>query len=337
MRGLSGIVLCLGLLVSGAAYADNVEKAKSEMKAGGSSYDAGKYEDALKHFKKALEYAPSASGPHREMGKAYQQLAKYKEARASYEKYLELKPDADDSDEIRGLLAEVKKKLPADDGGLESPFTEPATPAPDPSKPALLSISVNVSGAKISIDGKSIGKAPLSGARELSPGKHTVAISKRGYEDFTQEIDAAGGESLTIDAALVEVGKSEATTPINDKLEKDPEDGGGKGKGVALLTGGVVAAAGGSVAGFLALEKKKEIEDLVDQPVEFLDFAKLRNQGRLFNVLTVAGYTLGAAGVTFGIISLAKGGKERSAKRGGAQVALFPTAGGGAAQVTVQF
>jgi hypothetical protein len=64
-------------------------------------------------------------------------------------------------------------------------------------------ITSNVPGADIFIDDKSvgaIGKTPLS--QNIKPGKHVFWISAEGYDEYTETVDVAAGETHAIKGTL---------------------------------------------------------------------------------------------------------------------------------------
>jgi hypothetical protein len=56
-------------------------------------------------------------------------------------------------------------------------------------------------GARISVDGRFAGEAPLP-ALDVPAGKHLFAVTDRGAEPYTREVELARGASLRIDAEL---------------------------------------------------------------------------------------------------------------------------------------
>jgi len=61
--------------------------------------------EALAAFEGALKLDPTLPGAHRGMGMVYVLQGKNAEAKAEYQKYLQLAPDAPDAEQIRRLLA----------------------------------------------------------------------------------------------------------------------------------------------------------------------------------------------------------------------------------------
>ncbi|MEE8410531.1 MAG: PEGA domain-containing protein [Myxococcota bacterium] len=74
----------------------------------------------------------------------------------------------------------------------------------------VIKVSANVSRAKVLVDGKVVGKAPLE--REVKIGKHTITVRASGYEIFSEEITADPGNLYTIKAKLKRGGSSGAVS-----------------------------------------------------------------------------------------------------------------------------
>lgn len=70
---------------------------------------------------------------------------------------------------------------------------------------AWIEVTSNVPGADIYIDDKSIGavgKTPLVPGQNIKPGKHTFWITAEGYNEYSESIDIAPGETKAIKATL---------------------------------------------------------------------------------------------------------------------------------------
>ncbi len=70
---------------------------------------------------------------------------------------------------------------------------------------AWIEVTSNVPGAEIYIDDKSIGavgKTPLVPGQNIKPGKHTFWITAEGYNEYSETIDIAPGETKAIKATL---------------------------------------------------------------------------------------------------------------------------------------
>ena len=70
-----------------------------------------------------------------------------------------------------------------------------------------LEVRSTPSGAMVMIDSKSEGFTPLT--KELSPGSHTVYISKSGYKSVTRNVNIEGGKTTPLNISLT----STAATP----------------------------------------------------------------------------------------------------------------------------
>ena len=89
---------------------------------------------------------------------------------------------------------------------------------PDPSG-TTLSVTANVDGAAVLVDGKKVGETPLSDA-EVSPGKHRISIEKDGYDSYKKRVRIDRGRAVSLYVDLSEAG------PVTARLyvETTPED-----------------------------------------------------------------------------------------------------------------
>lgn len=103
------------VLCSTVAFAQspdpNVERARIHVRAGIAYYDEGRYEDAAREMNAAYALKPVADLQYN-LAQCYERLARYDEAAASYEKYLDGKPDAPDAKEVRARVANLKARTP---------------------------------------------------------------------------------------------------------------------------------------------------------------------------------------------------------------------------------
>jgi tetratricopeptide (TPR) repeat protein len=314
---ISTILLCAGLLLARQSSADDdVDKAKKEMAAGGKDFVSGNCKSALIHFTAASNYAPTAAGPHRELGKTLECLEKYEEAKREYEIYLQIKPDAADAAEVKGYIQDVEKKIAE---------TTPDNPLNTSVVDGKLTFSVD-KGAKIFVDDKALEKAQIKNGYALSPGKYTVRVEKKGFETLTTEVEVLSGETFAVKEALVPTANKEASN--------EPE-GSGKSKIPAYASFGV-AAAGiglGVFAGLQALQVNDELALLQDQPIPLDEFDDLVKQGQLFNILTIGGYSLAGLSAGVGVFLLIRSGKS-SGEAEAKKLQVMPTIGGFTAKLS---
>jgi len=80
-------------------------------------------------------------------------------------------------------------------------------------KPAYgyLNVESDPSGAKVYVDGDYVGTTPLEDYK-LSPGEHTLRITKDGYEEYTKTVTVEAGKSVSVSAGLVAVQTTHETT-----------------------------------------------------------------------------------------------------------------------------
>lgn len=71
---------------------------------------AGKIADALELYKTAMEYVENA-GVYKVMGNLYAKTGKHTNANEAYKKYLELKPNAPDADDVKYTIAASAQKI----------------------------------------------------------------------------------------------------------------------------------------------------------------------------------------------------------------------------------
>ena len=75
-------------------------------------------------------------------------------------------------------------------------------PSPSGSR-TTLSVSANVAGAGVLVDGKMLGKTPLSDA-PVSPGDHDIRVEKEGYGPYRKEVRFEKGRSMILHVDLDE-------------------------------------------------------------------------------------------------------------------------------------
>lgn len=66
-----------------------------------------------------------------------------------------------------------------------------------------LRLTVDVAGSGVAIDGESIGVSPLTEALVLDLGKHTVTVSKAGFDSASQAVTISGGSETAVNITLV--------------------------------------------------------------------------------------------------------------------------------------
>jgi hypothetical protein len=123
------------------------------------------------------------------------------------------------TDRIANLLKseEKKKQVKEARANPEKPVVKPATEE----RKTTLSINANVSDAKVLVNGKKIGKTPLSDVT-VSPGEHKITVEKQGYEPYRKTIRLGKGSSMSLYVDLREAKPDNTTAkiPIRQKLAR---------------------------------------------------------------------------------------------------------------------
>jgi TonB family protein len=106
----------------------------------------------------------------------------------------------------------------------------PAGTAPPPLRFVLEPVTVRLSvtsepkGAIVSVDGKSIGMAPIAIAT-VPPGRHEVRIEKAGFAPSIQRIEGAAGEVVEVRARLTRLSATQGTALPAPSAEWIPYEG----------------------------------------------------------------------------------------------------------------
>jgi len=120
------------------------------------------------------------------------------------------------TDRIADLLKpeEKKKHLKEAKVSPKEPVVEPATEE----RKTTLAVNANVPEAKVLVDGREIGRTPLSDAT-VSPGEHRIRVEKSGYEPYRKRIRINEGRSMSLYVDL------SVAQPRNGRLyvETEPE------------------------------------------------------------------------------------------------------------------
>jgi PEGA domain len=67
----------------------------------------------------------------------------------------------------------------------------------------VLRVKANVEAARVYVDGKFAGEAPLTA--EVGVGARAVQVSKGGYKDYFQNVSAVAGQEVSLDVLLEEL------------------------------------------------------------------------------------------------------------------------------------
>lgn len=182
------LVLAAVASTAPAAYAQQpraeaLAEARTRYEKGKQLYSEGAFDAALAELQRSYDLAPSY--------KILYNIALVQRARndfagslGAYEKYL-----ADGSKE---LAAARKQDVQKEIDTLRTLVAKAV-------------VKTNVEGAEISLDDSPVGKSPIS-VLVLNPGAHRISASKEGRQNVVRVIKVAGGDSVTVELDLPEVG-----------------------------------------------------------------------------------------------------------------------------------
>jgi tetratricopeptide (TPR) repeat protein len=185
-------------------------QAKKLFSFGVRAYEAGQYRNALTAFEKAHALSPhpailfSCAQALRRQWTLDHRLDDLQKAIGYYRRYVaEMKQAGNDGGRLAEAAAALEEleplaaKLGGGDPGVVEPTPEPT---PEVQAHALIMVSSSVKSAKATLDGKPV-RMPLS--EQVTPGKHVVRISARGYVAWEREVQVGAGGSFADDAILV--------------------------------------------------------------------------------------------------------------------------------------
>jgi hypothetical protein len=105
------------------------------------------------------------------------------------------------------LAGEVKQKSQVHSEQTNIPVAPPKAVPPEPSMTAQLDksqgrviLSATPENAEVTVDGSFVGNAPVN--LKLTPGKHTISVSAKGYQPYTREITVMADSEVRLTASL---------------------------------------------------------------------------------------------------------------------------------------
>ncbi len=193
-----------------------------------------------------------------------------------------------------------------------------------------LSILVSEPGARISVDGKDVGRSPLDAPLRLRRGPHEVRVEKPGYAATTRQVEVKARDKQRISISLGEEGTS-------DLAGGSPGGGGGAGFWPYVAMGVGVGLVGGAVfTGLQAqglhdqLDEKRSSGELIASQ----DVDTGNNLVLITNLLYGLGGLAIAGGATWWVMD---SGMLSTSGGGEIQAGLVPTPEGGTVQILGRF
>jgi hypothetical protein len=189
-----------------------------EFQAGVDAFRLGQYDEAVKHLDAAAKLEPSLPGPHRFLAAVAQAQSRWNDCIRSSRKAIELNPNSSEIAATRKLHDACRE---SDGRPLFS--GEYGTGG-------ALSVTANVAGATVSVDGLKYGATPLT-PREFALGEVTVEVTKSGWKPASGKITVLPGVvtdlelTLEEDKTVVENGGGDKPVPEIGWLKVDTVPG----------------------------------------------------------------------------------------------------------------
>jgi hypothetical protein len=105
------------------------------------------------------------------------------DAVASFQRYLELDPNASDRQSVEERIRRLRTRL-AETG---------------------IALTVSEPGARVRIDGTLAGATPLPGPVRVAAGAHEIVVEKDGFRPFRLRVSVEGGQVVEAEATLVAI------------------------------------------------------------------------------------------------------------------------------------
>jgi tetratricopeptide (TPR) repeat protein len=276
MRPSSALALALTLIASAAA-ADPQGEAEKAMRQGGGLFERGKYAEAIKAYQRALSSMPEATGPYREIGKAYKKLGRSEEAIDSFSEYLARRPEAPEREEIEETFAELRGLMPREGRAALSVDSAPE---------GAVVFVVDAGGKR-----RGIGLTPIS-EHPVDPAAVEARIVWPGGERAAP-LSLRAGEGAALSVVRPEGAAAEPPRALTLDTPSTPAR---SGRGGALLAIGAGAGAGAAAAAAAFWIERAAFRSLAPG-----DPTAAARQKRLTAEAAVADALLAAAVVTGGV------------------------------------
>jgi hypothetical protein len=260
-------------------------------------------------------------------GQALEKKKAWEDARAAYQKSLELR----DMAETRIRLAGVEEKL----GNLveSAQALEQALEAKNLSFAARTRAKAKLKGIKkripvlalelpasfsgtVRVDDHELGAAELATPVPLNPGSHEVKAEAEGYKPFTESVTLKEKEKKNLTILMTEAAKDVAAAPpapAEDAPKK--KKGGDKTLAYVSLGVGAVGVVVGSVFALQAKSTKSELDSNCKSGVCSESQRHLYDKGKNQANIATVGFVVGAVGLGVGTVLLLTGGDSKEGKK----------------------
>lgn len=148
-------------------------------KAGEALFQAGKYEEAVKQFQEVVRKYRLPKEVIRtarwNIARCYEELGNDEAALTAFSDFAKRAKTRAEKRDVAAKLKQVKSRLAA-----------------------VVILAVEPKGAKVRVDGRTIGTAPLSRPLELAPGRHLVTVSRSGFRSKEKQLNLKSKEKKEV-------------------------------------------------------------------------------------------------------------------------------------------
>ncbi len=280
------VIIALAVLFAGSSA---LAGARQHFMAGQDYYTQGRYDKAIEEFEEAYRLEPKPLLLYN-IAMAQEKVGELVKAVDYLKRYLDATPDNEDRTTLLAKVANLEVRI-AKTG---------------------VKITASEAEATVYVDGKDMGKTPVSGVISLSVGAHKIKISKKGFEDFKMNVAVSSGQTTPIDADM-ELGQAGPAPVIAQGDEEEGDEGEEEdGEGVEALdvvpwvvagVGGVTAIVGWGVIGSLAKGKQPTDPDADPAAQD-----EAHDMAFIADILGGVGAAIAVGGAVWGIMRLTKKG-----------------------------
>lgn len=334
--------LILGFALSSAApvWAGNSDRAAELMNQGVAQYSKGNLVAAREAFLEAFKLAPHHTIASN-LAEVEIKIGKYREA----------------SEHLNYVL----KSLPA--SATEERASSEKDLAQCRERLSVVRVAVSVQGAAVTLDGKSVGNAPLETELWLEPGEYVVEARHAGYEPAAERVSVKAGESREIMLALGELLASNSAPTADDYRGEIRPSSGLSAKTAVVIGGSILTVAAAAVGTVFLVKKNSASEDAdkalaqikIEEPDRWEDGEACRlvpeerpaacatlldaqNDEKVFKNVAIGGFiAAGALGVGTAVTYLVWPDKKSSSATPRSRVAFVPWIDRNARGVTAEF
>jgi tetratricopeptide (TPR) repeat protein len=291
-----------------AASSESVDQARDHFRRGAELFKEGSFDAALAEFQRAYQIVPNYRVLYN-IAQVQLERHDYAAAQTAFTEYLK----QGDSEIAAERRSEVEEELRT----LRTRVVE-------------LTVTSNVDGAELSVDGVTVGKLPLIKPILVSTGVRRLSLQKPGFTRGERTVSVAGGERPVIEISLepLRAAPASSTRPAGE-APGAPAERSHTGVWIGVVTTGVLA--GGAVTfGLLARHNNEQLDkELARFPGDGERIDSARSKVKLFAGLSdgAAGASLVAAAITL-YAALSSSGAEtppKQAARFGPRARLVPS------------